>query len=134
MYMIFYMENFMTTLERSIISDEEFINKIIIPSHFQAALHDSCSFGIRDRREQILICSNDYARDIGYHNFKDAMLKRPDYDFKRRFGSIEYFNIQMNFLINNKKSFHYTYRNKKNNTSNPHLHFVLLRHSNCYKF
>lgn len=95
--------------------NEEFLEKFIIPYHYHSAMNNSLRFGVRDNQERIVICSNDYAHDLGFKNFNEAMFKRPDYDYERQVGTPEHFAIQMNHLNSTKRSFNYIYKNNSDN-------------------
>ncbi|MBX9597609.1 MAG: hypothetical protein K2X04_03425 [Burkholderiales bacterium] len=94
---------------------EDDFDRFILPAYLQLARNDSLRFCVRDNQEKVIICSNDYANDIGYYDYNEAMNKRPDYEYERRTGTPEHFIMQMNYINSTKKSFNYTYINKTDN-------------------
>ncbi len=97
------------------ITDEEFIHKIIIPGHYQAATLNSSRFKIFNIKEQIVICANDCANEIGYNNFQEAMFKSPGIDYKHQKGTHEHARIQTNFLNAHKRAYSNIYKNPVTN-------------------
>lgn len=91
-------------------NDDDFMSRFILPAHYPIASGSDIRFRIRNMQEQIIICSNDYAQEIGFKDFNSTMFKRPDIDYERIIGSPEAFAIQMNYLKRHKKSFHFIYK------------------------
>ena len=92
------------------INEDNFMERIVLPGHYPLAKFNAARFCIRNLQEQIMICSNDYAYEIGYTTFQKAQGKQPDVDYERITGTQEQFILQMNYLKKHKKSFHFMYK------------------------
>lgn len=109
--------------------DNAFMDQFILPSHYALARSSAVRFCVRNLNEQIIICSDDYAKETGYNNFKEIMYKQPDIDYDRIIGSRKYFLLQMNYLKLHKKNFNFIYKDVIHegfymSTSEPILNFA----------
>lgn len=92
---------------------ENFLNDIIVPAYWGLA-SSNVRFGVSDLDERLIICSENYAKEVGFKDFKEAMNKRPGIDYPRYGGTPEDFAIQRQFLKTQKRSFNYVCKYQNN--------------------
>lgn len=93
-------------LEQNINDSEDFFSKVVVPAYWGLA-GTGVRFGISDLNERLIICSDNYAQEVGFKNFKSAMNRMPGVDYPRYGGEASHFEIQRDFLIKHKRPFNY---------------------------
>lgn len=92
----------------------KFLEKYIIPTYL-GLVHSDCLFSLQDLNETIILASNKYAKIIGFKNFIEAYLKKPDIDYKRLYGDAYHYELQKKFLIKHKKPLDYLHTSNTDN-------------------